>query len=192
MRKRQPRSWIIVISIICGLLYLSLQYSPQEWMAPEPTVDTRHYPETFMQGVQNTQYNTTGRLHYRLTARELRYYDTDDTSRSEIMEPEVIIESANTGSAWHIRAERGRSTGQSPRVTLEENVRAWSLHEEYGRVDMLTDSIAIDTERQFAHTDKPVTMRSARGVTTAVGLSADLEAGRVELLSEVKGTYEPQ
>ncbi len=192
MRQRQPRSWILLISAICALVYLSLQYSPREWMAPEPAAEARRYPDTYMEGIRNAQYSSEGKLQYRLSAGELVHYESTAEPYSVIVKPHVLIDSAATENPWEIVAERGTRFPRRQQVTLEDEVHAWSLHPQFGQVDIFTENIVIDTERQFAHTDKPVTMRSARGLTTAVGLEADIEAGRVELLSEVKGTYDPQ
>lgn len=192
MRQRQPRSWILLISAICALIYLALQYSSRDWMAPQPAAETRRYPDTFMRGIRNVHYDSEGRLQYRLSALELTHYESVAEPYSLILKPEIVINSAATENPWTIVAERGTRLPRRQQVTLEQQVHASSLHPQYGPVEVLTENIVIDTARQFARTEKPVTMRSARGVTTAVGLEADIKAGRVELLSEVKGTYEPQ
>lgn len=192
MRHRQPRSWILLISVICALVYLSLQYSPRDWMATDTTPESRHFPDTYMTAIHNVQHGDSGQVQYRLSARQLKHYEIAPEPYSVIDQPEIVIESAATEGPWEIIAERGTRYPHRQQVTLEGEVHAWSLHPRFGQVDLFTENIVIDTERQFARTEKPVTMRSARGLTTAVGLEADLQAGRVELLSEVKGTYDPQ
>src|SRR5690606_12939668 len=122
----------------------------------------------------------------------INYYAEGDHTRSVIEQPRIMIEATPGDPPWHIDAERGHSRTNAPHFTLEENVRAWSRHPQHGAVEVQTDEIHFDTDRQFAHTDKPVTIQSDYGLTTAVGLQAELEAGRIELLSEVKGSYEPQ
>ena len=192
IRRRQPRSWMLLISVICGLLYLSLQYSPQDFMAPTNTGKKRVYPDTYLLGVEDTRYNPEGQLRYRLTADEVIYHTGGTTPYSQILNPDIIIEGNPDNPPWHLTARRGHSGANAAEVTLEDDVKAWSRHPDYGLIEVLTDNLSIDTERQFAQTDKPVTMRSAHSTTTAVGLRAELEAGRVEFLSEVKGTYDPQ
>ncbi|HEY7886554.1 MAG TPA: LPS export ABC transporter periplasmic protein LptC [Cellvibrionaceae bacterium] len=192
MRQRQPRSWIILISAICGLLYLSLQFSPEDLRVPDVAAPERNYPETFMQGVSDVHFGERGQPRYRLGARQINYYTEGDHARSVIERPRITIAAEPGDPPWQIDADRGHSRTNAPHFTLEENVRAWSRHPEHGIFEVQTDEIHFDTERQFAHTEKPVTMQSAHGITTAVGLRAELEAGRIELLSEVKGSYEPQ
>ncbi len=49
----------------------------------------------------------------------------------------------------------------------------------------------MEPNRQYAETSKAVKMRSPRGQHEAIGMRADLSKDHIELLSEVRGTYEP-
>jgi|SRR5690554_592989 len=193
MRRRQPRSWILLISAICALAYFSLQYSTTDWMTPSAPVEAQRYPDTYLQGVRNVQYNEQGQVQYHLKANHLTHYEALPEPYSVIKQPRLLLESDSTAEApWEIVAERGIRFPRRQQISLEEAVHAWSLHPQHGQVDIFTDSLIVDAKQQFAHTQKPVTMRSAYGVTTAVGLEADIESGRITLVSEVKGTYDPQ
>lgn len=192
MRPRQPKSWIILIALCSALVYVALQYSPRDLMGPDTEDSQARYPETYIEGMSDRAYADTGTLRHTLNAERVIYYTEQGQTKGFVEQPHLVFFAQSDSPPWHLRAERGVADTQRNTLTLKNNVTAYSDHPEFGRITVDTDDLLIDTVRQFAQTDKPVTMRSARGITSAVGLNAELESGRVELLSEVQGIYEPQ
>ena len=62
--------------------------------------------------------------------------------------------------------------------------------EKQGEITIATSELRLNTQQQFAETDKAVTMRAAKSEITAVGMRAEMKREHIELLSHVKGTYE--
>lgn len=63
---------------------------------------------------------------------------------------------------------------------------------ENGRPSMLKTSILyLEPNRQYAQTDKPVTIIDDRGTTHATGMKIFFEDKRIELLSKVNSYYSP-
>lgn len=56
-------------------------------------------------------------------------------------------------------------------------------------MEVLTRDLWYFADREFAETDARVTIRDARGVTTGMGMTIDLNSGIVDLLATVRGEY---
>ncbi|MBU2885444.1 LPS export ABC transporter periplasmic protein LptC [Gilvimarinus agarilyticus] len=191
MRPRQPRSWIITIALVSGLLYSALQYSPNDLVKGAGETSTPDFPEVYLVEMTDRSFDDSGRLTHTLKARQVTYFKTADTTEGYIEQPELTFLSENSSHPWHLVANQGIADIEQQTLQLSGTVNAYSEHPRYGRLDVTTEDLLVNTHEQIATTDKPVTMQSARGTTSAVGLSADLDSGRVALLSEVKGIYAP-
>ena len=66
----------------------------------------------------------------------------------------------------------------------------WSDATQGGRTEILTEQLSVDTAKQFAETDKAVTIRTHNNEAKAAGLQADLANERLLLPSHVKETHE--
>ena len=55
---------------------------------------------------------------------------------------------------------------------------------------MKTSQLYVFPDKQYAETDKPVTIEQPGSVINSVGLRAFMDTGKVELLSQARGTYE--
>ncbi|UTF59685.1 LPS export ABC transporter periplasmic protein LptC [Gilvimarinus sp. DA14] len=192
MRQRQPKTWFVPIALCALLVFVALQFSPRDINLGE--TDTRAgvsiAPETYIIGMSDRAYDTAGTLKHTLHAERVDYYQAEGQNRGDIIAPQ--LEFYSEGKApWYLSAARGTADNQHQTLMLEQEVTAHSDHPKFGRVTISTDDLLIDTQRQYAHTSKPVTMLSARGKTTATGLNADLDEGQIELLAEVKSLYDP-
>lgn len=189
--RRQPRSWVITIALVCALLYGALQYTPDDLTDRAENAGAPQFPEVYLIEMTDRSFDASGRLSHTLQAREVTYFTTGDSTEGYIEQPELTFFNEENRAPWHLTATQGIADITRKTLLLTGSVRAYNNHPRYGRIDVITDDLLVNTDAQIATTDKPVTMQSARGTTSAVGLSADLESGRVELLSEVKGTYAP-
>ncbi|MDO3388349.1 LPS export ABC transporter periplasmic protein LptC [Gilvimarinus sp. SDUM040013] len=177
--------------LVSALLYGALQFSPQDIVNRPKEGQRVAFPDAYMVHMQDRTFNREGRLAHTLQASDVTYFRSGDTMQGYIEQPKLAFFGENDSPPWHLVATQGTASSDQQSLLLTGNVNAFHEHQRYGRIDVTTDNLYINTETQIATTDKPVTMQSARGTTSAIGLAADLESGRVELLSEVKGTYDP-
>src|SRR5690606_41333481 len=75
---------------------------------------------------------------------------------------------------------------------LFTDVRVFQESEQEGLLELLTSELRIKASQQYAETDKAVKMRAQQGHLDTLGMKAYLGEDRIELLSRVRGTYEPQ
>ncbi|MCP8900186.1 LPS export ABC transporter periplasmic protein LptC [Gilvimarinus xylanilyticus] len=191
MRTRQPKPWIIVVGFCIALGYGALHFTPRDLaLSDAPVQPKQTLPETYILGMIDRSFDDDGRLSYTLEAEQVTYFEQGQGTDGTLTKPKVLFLSEKT-TPWNLEADKGHVYSGNNTVILNDNVVAYSRSDDHGELTLLTETLNIDTDKQYAHTDKPVTMRSARSNTQAVGLKADLQEGRMELLSEVRGRYEP-
>lgn len=178
------------MSICSALIYGALQYSPRDMLLSDESAKAqKQFPQSYMTGIVDRTYSNNGSLKHKMVARSVTSFSDGTINRSEVDHPHVTLYRQSSTEPWQLSAKQGTSVSNA--ITLRDNVQVWNEKGQYGWVTLTTDDLTIDTDQQYAHTDKPVTMRSERGTTRAVGLNAELDNGRIELLSEVKATYAP-
>ena len=155
-----------------------------------PQVDKqRHYPDYYLVDFMLTTMDDNGIPRNQLAAENMYHYSDDDTASLE--KPYLVIYQNETDS-WEIRAEHGLISEGGKAVMLQgdvfiEQVRAHSDR----NLKIITSDLNIRTEEKFVNTEKPITIVDNFGVTEAVGMRADLKEHRLQLMSQVRGNYQP-
>lgn len=192
--QRFPKQWLALIALlVVGLIML--EKSPTaiiEKVSTEPT----DFPYAFMTEIETIEYDTTGKLHYKLNTPAARYFQLDPVQAGPqdytvIDQPRIVIFSANDTAPWHISAERGHSDANGQQVRLTTDVKAEQVSGRHGLMSVTTSELLINPALQYAETDKPVNMRAQQSHIETVGMRAYLSEDRIELLSNVRGSYAP-
>jgi lipopolysaccharide export system protein LptC len=91
---------------------------------------------------------------------------------------------------WHVRSERGEVSPGGEQVELIDDVVV-ERTDAKGRPTVVTTSrMTVWPEKDYAETRQAVRIDAANGVTTANGMKAYLDDGRMLLLSNVRGQHE--
>ncbi|MCQ4346082.1 LPS export ABC transporter periplasmic protein LptC [Pseudomonas stutzeri] len=159
-------------------------------------------PESFLQGsapatddpvdfyaenARSVQFQTDGRLHYRMRAERLEHRQDSDVTH--LTRPELLLH-RGSDYPWQVRSERGAVSPGGVQVDLIDAVRI-ERSDAKGRPTVLTTShLSVFPEREYAETDQPVRIEAANGVTTASGLQAYFNESRMLLKSNVRGQHE--
>ncbi|WP_426416088.1 LPS export ABC transporter periplasmic protein LptC [Aestuariirhabdus sp. LZHN29] len=186
----------LFIALLGGILlayggFYLYQNTPLRQALTPPDTDPRERQEVdfYMQNAQLTRYNEHGALDHRLNAVEVNHYPHNDTTM--ISEPRMTLLKAD--GERHISARSGKLLPGSEDLELWDDVVMRVLAQdgsERGRLD--TDFITLYSGQELASTNRPVTITTPSGVTRAVGMKANLNQDQVQLLSNVRGTYEAQ
>lgn len=183
---------LFMLLVLAGGIML-WEFSPEQMLRdPEPV--RADFPQAYVIGSHSRQFDEQGQLRYVLVTEEVNHYQyhanrASDRDYTWVENPDITLLDPEQ-PPWYLTAERGRSNPGDDSLTLIEQVRLWQ-EAERGLVEMTTPEITLWPERQFAKTYKPVKMRAPGGNQEAVGLEADLGEDRIQLLSEVRGTYAP-
>lgn len=191
---RIPLQWLAPIALLVVILLLWEKTPTGLIMPTAPEAD--NFPYAYMTSIETLEYDSGGKLRFKMSTPEARYFQLDTSKPSPedytlIEQPDIIFFSARDASPWHLRADQGRSNANGHEVVLTHNVSAEQQSSEQGLIQVTTSELHINTESQYAETDKAVKMRAQQSQIETVGMRAFMNEDRIELLSEVRGTYAP-
>ncbi|HSC76313.1 MAG TPA: LPS export ABC transporter periplasmic protein LptC [Pseudomonadales bacterium] len=148
-------------------------------------------PDTIVGHPVLDTFDNTGRKTRQLHGEKLTYFDTD--KHSIISAPRIQFEQQNENRSptpWQLSADTATIYQTNNRADLQGNVHLWNDSASDGRTEILTEQLSVDTARQFAETDKAVTIRARSSEAKATGLQADLANKHLLLPSRVKEIHE--
>ena len=164
--------------------YWGIEHRPE----PQAAVGEEQRPDYRVQSIGSVETDANGRLLRRLSAIELRHYDTP-RDRAEVDSP-VMTFYQKGEEAWRVVAARGVSLDQSTEVRLEGGVRAERRDDEIP-VTVETPSLTVFPREERLQTKDLVTIDSPRGHLESRGLEASMKRGELKLTNDVSGRYAP-
>jgi lipopolysaccharide export system protein LptC len=177
----------IIATAVVVLLYFLLSYSetgsPPEFSS-QPQVNQQ--AEFYISNTHITQYDQQGVLDATIVS---EYIEQNPTTNSvDMTMPRVNVFHLGQPS-WTITARTGVIIDNGDVVNLEHQVVAVSED----RLTLLkTPQLMVYPSKKTASTDRAVSLVNNNGVTRAQGLQVDLDSKQIELLSNVRGQYEPK
>lgn len=179
----------VIFTLLAALLaavgYWNIR--PESFMDKQPTATAENAIDFYVINSKTVQYQVDGALHYEMTAEHLEHLKASDVTL--MTRPDLLLY-RGTPLPWHISSERGEVSPQGTEVELIDKVRV-ERTDAKGRPTLLTTSrLTVIPEKQYAQTEQAVRIDAANGVTTAQGMKAYLNDGRMLLLSNVRGQHE--
>jgi len=105
--------------------------------------------------------------------------------------PDIMIAQPNQ-PAWTIRSQEATSIRGGDEITFNRNVVIHQGHDQHTQESTLTtEEITYFPKTKFAMTKKDVTFVQPGNTIKSTGMNAYLAEKRVQLLSQARGTYEP-
>lgn len=188
-RKIFDRRMLIILLVLLTLAGLS------QWLlnlneAPSATSRPDRGPDYTMDNFTATAMGAAGNPENRLQATHMAHYPTDGST--QFTKPHITVFRTDH-APWHIHAERGWMGADRKLVLLRGDVLIENPAAPKARVARLTTrNLRVLIDEEYAETDQPVTLRTQSSVTHAIGMRAYLKEGRLQLLSQVRGTYAPK
>lgn len=177
------------IFAIIAILVAALGY----WnIAPESPLDAQQDPiddriDFYIVNARTVQYQSDGKLHYRMTSNKAEHIKATDITLLD--QPKLNL-FRGTDLPWDISSLRGEVSPGGNEVELIDKVHVTRTDDE-GRTSTLTTSrLTVFPDEEYAQTQQAVRISTANGVTTATGMKAYFNDGRVHLLSNVRGQHE--
>jgi len=183
MRIRVSNLLPLILMFFLGALTLWLRIA-MEAPADSSNGHQRHDPDAIIDNFTVTRLDKQGVPLYSLTANRMVHFAADDST--ELAAPRVV--KRGDGPTVTITAERGTVTRDGEEAFFHGNVlvvRAATPEREELRVR--TDYLHVLAEKNFARTDKAVTITEGRSVLSGVGMEFDENARRFTLFSQVRG-----
>lgn len=192
-----PRNlfYVLVISVITVLFIVLWDSPPGTFRRIAEDKKQAPYPQTYLTGVETTQYTEKGAISYTFKADKLSLYQRNPNRKHPsdytlIDAPHIIMYDADK-PPWHVSAKHGRANANGTVVRFWGDVLAWQENDKGERSEFSTSLLVVKPESQYAETNKPVMISTADSVTRAVGLQAFLQQNRIKLLSRVRAIHEP-
>ncbi len=185
----RARYWLPLLPLL-GLLgvtyWLNQQVQPE---AAKPDGSKRHDPDAIMENFSAVKYNAQGTPRFIMAAKKMQHYPDDDSTTLEV--PRLTTLSPDKPSI-HIIAKRGTVSSRGDEVFLHDDVEV--LREASADRDELTlqtEFLHVVPDRDWADTDRPVTIVDAHNNIHAIGLEMDNNARTLKLLSQVRSEHVP-
>ena len=185
-RIRFPALLTLIAALLVAVGYWNIR--PESFMQV-PAASTAEKPpiDFYVINARTVQFQPDGKRHYQLNAEKMEHIAATDISL--LTRPDLLAY-RGTELPWHVRSDRGEVGPQGEEVELIDKVRV-ERTDAKGRPTILTTSrLTVFPERDYAQTRQPVRIEAANGVTTATGMNAYLNEGRMLLLSNVRGQHE--
>jgi len=149
-------------------------------------VDSRF--DSYMLNSTMLEFDKNGSLTSKLDALDTKHFKK--TNRLEFDKPTLTYYTAiDSIRPWHLKADKGESTGDRESVLFRENVYAWKHLSDGGKNTLKTDKLILYPSKHTVETDHKVWMNGPNGESVGVGMQGNLEKGVFELLSKVRGIY---
>lgn len=185
----RARYWLPLLPLL-GLL--GVTYWLNQQVQPEPAksdISKRHDPDAVMENFSAIKLNEQGEPHFIMAAEKMQHYPGDD---STVLETPRLAVLSDVRPAIHIIARQGTVSSKGDEVFLRKDVevlRAASARQE--ELTLHTEYLRIIPDRDWAETDRAVTIADAHNTVHATGLEMDNKARTLKLLSQVRSEYVP-
>ena len=180
--------WLVVLTVV-GLSTLSwwmpIEQAPVSKLVTAP--EKRHIADFYLTDFDLTTMNAAGHPRYYLQAKGLQHYADDDASQLQMPRLTVYRPAA---PAWLLSSDQAQVAAGGQSVLLQDNVKVQRLAtNKRDTLELTTSALRVVPAKQYAETDQAVTIVTDLGITRAIGMQADLQQRRLQLLAQVRGDY---
>lgn len=175
-----------LVALLVAVGYWNVR--PESFMSRSPATQSEA-PEVdfYALGTRTTQFQADGQRDYVLTAEKVEHLAASDVS---VMTSPDLLMYRGKSNPWHVSSARGEVSPGGTEVELIDDVRVERTDAKSRPLILTTSRLTVRPEQEYAQTQQAVRIVAANGVTTATGMKAYLNDGRMILLSNVRGQHE--
>ncbi len=150
---------------------------------------SRHDPDYIVDGLSAVRMNEAGTARYTLFAVKMVHYPDDDTT---LLTTPKFVSYGSAKSPVTITANQAVVSSNGDHVYFQDDVRVTrAAYGESSELVMRTPFLHVVPDENLALTDRTVTITDAATTVTAEGLEMNNETRVIKLLSNVRGSYDP-
>lgn len=159
------------------------------WQPSPDTSQIETKPDTdadyFFEGVSIKSFDPSGRNINQLNAEKIEHFKSEN--RSDILNPTLEMTS-ESGSAWTINADSGKIEHSNNELSLngEVNISQWTLDRKLEDSTIETSDLLADLNLNQISSNASVSINASGILTTATGLTIDVNKEQLTLNSHVK------
>ncbi len=184
-------SWLIALALAAVGSSVVFMLTPDR----QPPQDNKIRAEQgyYVKEGRLTGTGADGRILYSITTRVARQNLADGTVA---MQDVAVNYMPAAGIPWDMRATRGQTTQDSNIIRLSGDVlvtstAATAANHRQAPLTIRTDYLELDPDTYIATTDRHVVMQRSRDMLYGRGMRVYLKQDRLQLESEVRGTFLP-
>ena len=148
----------------------------------QPTQNKR--PDYYLVNTQSTHFDQQGLLDIAIDSEFVEH--NPDNNSADVKEPLFMLY-RDGALSWTVSSQSGVIYKGGNQVDLQQRVVITSSD---GATVLKTPQLIIFPNKKLAKTDKPVTLQNPNGFTRSIGLNADLQHKKIDLLNQVRGQYQ--
>jgi lipopolysaccharide export system protein LptC len=181
------RRTLLLLSLV-AVLFLATTWLSQKGKQPSVPLDASGAPIAtyFIRGLDGIVTNADGLAGHELKSESLFGYA--DNGLVELKKPQLTIYLPQ-GEQWQVEADEGQMESESNQISLTGSV---ILTQQTGDhpIKVETDRLQLYPDARYGESDGQVTISSASGRISGIGMQLFGNERRLLLLSEVRGHYE--
>lgn len=182
MRRQLLFTLLIVLAVTSSWLSFRAQ---KPAVLPASAEEKRHI-DYYLEGVSIIAMDEYGKPQQRLYAQAMEHFEDNDT----VLVSQPRLQMATTEQArWQLSSKTGELSSAHDKVMFQGEV---TLRHEAGSgpaLTLSTETLHYDLQQQVAQTDQPLRIEQGRNSIQATGMTLDLQAQTLTLLSKVQGHY---
>ena len=188
MYNRHAIMFPLTLLFMMALITFWINQTVQE-QGPRIDGSNRHDPDYRLHNFVTTQTDINGKLKYVLAAAEMSHFPDDDTT---VLQRPKFTQYAVEKPYTQIQGLRGYISSDGETVEFVDNVKVVrQATAEKGEMQLLTEKLTIEPNKDLATTQSPVTITQApKTKVTAVGMVFDKKNQTMTLLNRVRVHYE--
>lgn len=180
--------FFLPLALLLALFSYFFEWSGENAFTAKKANTEQQTVDFFVTQSETVQFNEEGSLKYMLLAKQLDHVlETDITY---VTMPNMSLYRKDSELPWHIISDKGEVSAEGKEVELIDNVRISRVDELQRTSILTTPRLTYIPDTNIATTKQAVRMETAKDVTTAVGMQALINDGKVNLLSNVRGEHE--
>jgi lipopolysaccharide export system protein LptC len=155
---------------------------------PPVEKERRHDPDFIVDNFVASQTGVDGLLRHTLRATRMSHFLDDDTTH---LDNPRLVHFTDKRLEVTATSDRAQLSSDGEVIQMSGNVRLTrAAVADQSELVMLTDSLVVTPDKGFARTDQAVVIRNAMSRTDAVGLEFDYNSRQLELLRDVRTTWQ--
>jgi len=183
----KAKLWFTLLLALIALVLIGWDLADSSHKAPTPVADSSE-PTYQSQNTLTTMYDPLGRLDYRLTSLDAKYYMADQVSWFN--QPGVTTYDDKKVATWTIRADRAKLTHDNM-LYLYGHVKVDSLTPEASQLQhIVTDNAQVNLVTQDVTSDDEVTLYGTGFTSNGMKMRGNLRKKVAELIEKVNTNYE--
>ncbi len=172
---------ILAVAITAWLLITRTQTKTKFFIEP-------NQPNMVIKDFTAVRMNTDGQPKYEIISPNV--INNTKTNQTDFTKPIFIIYKT-PASPWIIHADKGIANAHFQKINLIGNVRLLQNPSKYNvKTQGTTDHITLFPQKKYATTDAIVKLWQPYNSIQGKGMTADMNKGVINLLSDVRATYE--